>query len=233
MQERFSRNRLLLGENSAKRLKSCHAAVFGLGGVGSYAAEALCRAGVGSLTLIDGDCVAPSNINRQLCALSSTVGLMKTEVVKARLADINPEAQIHIISDFYRPDCREAFFADYDIIIDAIDPVREKVDLIAQAHLRGIEILSSMGTGNRLDPTRLEFTDIYSTEGCPLARAVRSGLRKAGISSHRVLFSRETPVVSSLPGGRVIPSVSWVPGCAGLMLAGEAVRIMLKMPSVD
>ena len=222
------RNLMLLGESSVERLKKSHVAVFGLGGVGSFAAEALARAGIGELTLIDFDTVGATNINRQLCALHSTIGAPKAEIMAARTLDINPSCKARPIVERYSADTRSQLLSTgYDWIIDAIDLVSCKLDLIQSALENGIKIISSLGTGNKTDPTALRITDISATKMCPLARVMRKELRKRGITHHRVLWSTEqTTAPESLeeppPGRRSVPaSVCWVPGIAGLMLAGE------------
>lgn len=223
---RFARNGMLLGEAAVERLRRSHVAVVGIGGVGSYAVEALARAGVGELTLLDNDCVSLTNLNRQLIALDSTVGLPKTDAAEARIHGINPDAVVHKLLVFFSAENKEALFSQrYDYIIDAIDTVSAKCELIATALERSIPIISALGTGNKLDPTRLEFADIYETSVCPLARALRRELRKRGVERHQVLYSREEPQgVTNAENGRNYPgSISWVPGCAGLMLAGRVV----------
>ncbi len=224
------RNLALLGEGSAEKLNKSHVAVFGLGGVGSFAAEALARAGVGELTLIDHDTVGITNINRQLCAVRSTVGLPKAEVMAARALDINPDCAVHAMIARYHADARERFFrVNYDYIIDAIDLVACKLDLIRTALDRGIPIVSALGTGNKTDPSKLRISDISETHMCPLAKVMRKELRNRGVIHHRVLWSPEDRFVPEYveqppPGRRSVPaSVCWVPGTAGLMLAGEVV----------
>ena len=233
MNERTQRAEMLLGEAAMERLAGAHAAVFGLGGVGSWCAEALARAGVGTLTLVDGDTVSASNINRQLVALGSTVGRPKVDVMAERLRDVNPYVVLHKRFGTYTPETREEFLSPApDIIVDAIDTVSCKIDLIVTAQERGIEILSSLGTGNKLDPSRFQMTDIYKTSVCPLARVMRYELKKRGVKALRVLFSDEpprspAPLEAPENGRRSVPgSVSWVPPVAGLMLAGEAVKIL-------
>ena len=192
MNERFIRTEMMLGSPAMDKLQACHVAVFGLGGVGSYAVEALARSGVGELTLIDQDTLSVSNINRQLFALQSTVGLSKAEAAAARCRDINPEILVHPVCATYDAQHREDFFTTrYDYIVDAIDLVSCKLDLIEQAQMRGIPILSALGTGNKLDPSQLRITDISKTSGCPLARVMRQQCRKRGIQSLKVAYSRE------------------------------------------
>ncbi len=232
MSGRFLRNRMLLGSAAVERLAASHVCVVGLGGVGSCAAEALARAGVGELTLIDHDTYSESNINRQLGALQSTLGQSKAEALAGRMLDINPDCRVHPIVGRYGPDNREQFFSDYDCIVDAIDLVSCKVDLICQALERGIPILSALGTGNKLDPSLLEVTDLSKTHGCPLARVMRRELGRRGVKHLQVVYSPEEPVWCEQleeppPGRRSVPgSVPWVPPVAGLMLGGAAVKIL-------
>ncbi len=228
------RTEMLLGEAGVDRLAHAHIAVFGVGGVGGYACEALARAGVGALTLFDNDTVSRSNINRQLAALQSTVGKDKVEVMRARIADINPECRVVTHKVFYLPENAVDFPLDgYDYIIDAIDTVSAKVELAVRADRAGVPIISAMGAGNKLDPTRFSVTDLFKTTGCPLARAMRQALRKRGIDRLKVVFSDETPCqpVSNADlqnedgnAKRTPGSVSFVPSVAGLILAGEVVR---------
>ena len=234
MNQRFIRTEMMLGTDAMERLRGCHVAVFGLGGVGSYAVEALCRSGVGELTLIDQDTLSVSNINRQLFALTSTVGLSKAEAAAARCRDINPDVIVHPVCATYDAAHREDFFAArYDYIVDAIDLVSCKLDLIEQAQLRGIPILSALGTGNKLDPSLLRVTDISKTSGCPLARVMRKELRARNIHHLKVVFSPEEPVSTQQmeappPGRRSVPaSVAWVPSCAGLMMAGAVIQDLI------
>ena len=210
-------------------------AVFGLGGVGSYAAECLARSGVGTLTLVDQDTVSVSNINRQLCALTSTVGQYKAQVVADRVRDINPDAVVYPICATYDAAHREEFFTRrFDYILDCIDLVSCKLDLIQQARERRIPILTALGTGNKLQPELLTITDIAKTSGCPLARVMRKELRGRGIHHLKVAFSPEQPgqtqqLETPPPGRRSVPaSVSWVPPVAGLLMAGTVVQDLLN-----
>ena len=235
MNERFLRTEMMLGSDAMARLQHCHVAVFGLGGVGSYAVEALARSGVGELTLIDQDTVSVSNCNRQLLALQSTVGMPKAEAAAARCRDINPDIVVHPICATYDAAHRDDFFTShYDYIVDAIDLVSCKLDLIEQAQQRGIPILSALGTGNKLDPTLLQITDISKTSGCPLARVMRKELRERGIRHLKVVFSPEQPAPTDQleappPGRRSVPaSVAWVPSCAGLMMAGAVIQDLIQ-----
>lgn len=224
--ELYARTAALLGQDAAEKLASSHIAVVGLGGVGSYCAEALARSGVGRLTLIDRDTVDPTNRNRQLCALSSTVGQYKADIMAARLLDAAPEALIEGLRLFYLPESREELFSRKpDLIVDCVDNVTAKIDMIVTAGERGIPILSSLGTAKKTDPSKLRLCDIYETEGDPLARVMRRELRKRGVSRCRVVCSSEPPRID----GPVLGSIAWVPGCAGLMLAGEAVRLLTNV----
>ena len=230
MDDQFLRTQMLLGDAAMERLKHSHVAVFGLGGVGSYAVEALVRSGVGELTLIDDDTVGTTNLNRQLEALHSTLGQNKTDALAARCRDINPDVHLHLICARYDAAHREDFFtAHYDYIIDAIDTVSSKLDLIETAQSRGIPILCAMGTGNKLDASQLCITDISKTRNCSLARVMRKELRERGIRHLRVLYSPELPakpqsLEAPPPGRRSVPaSLVWVPGCAGLMMAGDVI----------
>ena len=230
MNEQFLRTQMLLGDDAMARLRRSHVAVFGLGGVGSYAVEALARSGVGELTLVDDDTVSVTNLNRQLEALHSTVGQDKTAAVAARCRDINPDIVLHPICARYDAAHREDFFAArYDYIIDAIDTVSSKLDLIQTALAREIPIICAMGTGNKTDPSLLRIDDISKTYNCSLARVMRKELRVRGIKHLRVLYSPELPAAPEAleappPGRRSVPaSLTWVPGCAGLMMAGDVI----------
>lgn len=236
MENPFIRQEMLLGAEAMQRLRQAHVIVFGIGGVGSYVAEGLARAGVGALTLVDSDTVGLSNLNRQLCALHSTLGQYKSDVMAARIRDINPLCRVTSMPTLYREETKEAFFQErYDYIVDAIDLVSCKLSLIQTAIERGIPIVSAMGTGNKLDPTRFRITDISKTSGCHLARVMRRELRNRGILHHTVLYSEELPktpadLETPPPGRRSIPaSVSWVPSCAGLMLAGYIVQQLTEI----
>lgn len=235
--EIYSRTRMVLGDEAMERLASSTVAVFGIGGVGSYIAEALARGGVGHLILCDNDVVSVSNINRQLIALHSTVGRPKVEVMAQRVLDINPQAEVEIHQTFYDAATAGEFdMTGWDYIADAIDSVTSKLLLIETAQRLGIPMISSMGTGNKLDPSRLQITDISKTSVCPLARVMRRELKKRGIYHQKVLFSTEEPVPpkyfpedSTNPGRRGTPgSVSFVPSSAGLMIAGEIIRELTK-----
>ena len=226
---------MLLGADAMARLRRCHVIVFGLGGVGSYAAECLARSGVGELTLVDQDTISVTNINRQLYALRSTVGQPKAEVAARRCADIDPELRVHPICATYDAAHRDRFFSThYDYIVDAIDLVSCKLDLIEQARLRRIPILTALGTGNKLDPTLLQVTDISKTSGCPLARVMRRELRARDIRRLKVVYSPGEPAETQQldtppPGRRSVPaSVAWVPATAGLLMGSVVVRDLLN-----
>lgn len=223
----FARTAALIGDDALGRLSRSHVAVFGLGGVGSYAAEALARSGVGELTLVDSDVVDVTNINRQIIALRSTVGRPKTEVMRDRVLDINPACRVHIVTGLYLPDVRDRFFtADYDYIADAIDNVTAKTDLIVTAYEKNIPVISAMGTGNKLRPEELRVSDIYKTEVCPLCRVMRRELRKRNIPSLKVVYSREKPVTTGMTeNGKTVPaSIAFVPSVAGLLMAKEIIN---------
>ena len=235
MDEQFIRTQMLLGGRAMERLRHSHVAVLGLGGVGGWCAEALCRSGVGELTLADQDTVSVSNLNRQCAALHSTVGMEKARATVLRLGDIAPSCTLHPLAIRYETDTREEFFrTNYDYIVDAIDLVSCKLDLIETAHARGVPIISALGTGNKRDAQQLRIADISQTEGCPLARVVRKELRRRGIPHHKVVFSPELARSAEdgdeapPPGRRSIPaSAMWVPAAAGLLLA-QAVILELS-----
>ncbi len=233
MKEEYLRTAALIGEEGLNKLKNSAAAVFGLGGVGSYAAEALVRSGIGTVYIYDSDKVAKSNINRQLIALSSTVGMYKTEAEAARLNDINPDCNIIEKREFVTPQC-DIPFDSFDFIIDAVDNVTAKLFLAVEAEKRKVPIISVMGTGNKLDPTRLKITDIYKTSVCPLARVMRYELKKRGVKKLTVVWSDETPVKPADYGeyrdtGRIPPaSMAMVPACAGLYAASYAIRKIIE-----
>jgi len=234
MSDQFSRTAMLIGSDGVCRLQSARVALFGVGGVGSFTAEALIRAGVGRLDLFDNDIVCESNLNRQLIALRSTLGQYKVDAAKARLLDINPEAEIGAYRVFYLPEnAHETDLSRYDYIIDCIDTVSAKIDLAVRAAALGIPIIASMGTGNKLDPTAFEVADISRTSVCPLARVMRQELKKRGIQHLKVVYSREiprTPVAEEsleVPqaGRRSTPgSISFCPSVAGLIIAGEVIK---------
>ena len=225
----FSRAELLLGEEALHKLRSARVALFGIGGVGSFAAEALARGGVGHITLVDGDTVSITNINRQLIALHSTVGKEKTAVMAERIADISPEIEVETYPVVYGAENRDLLdFSTYDYVIDAIDTVTSKLILIEEAKKAGVPVISCMGTGNKFHPERFEVTDISKTSVCPLAKVMRKELKVRGIKNVKVVYSKEEPqkpAESPETGKRQIPgSLSFVPPVAGLLLAGEVIR---------
>ena len=233
MDERTLRARMLLGESAMDRLRNSHVAVFGLGGVGSWCAEALARSGVGRMTLVDQDTVSVSNINRQLIALNSTVGKNKTDIAAARYRDINPDCNIIPVCEFITPES-EIPFEKFDVMIDAVDNVTAKLFLAEQAYKRKIPLISVMGTGNKTDPTRIRVTDISKTSVCPLARVMRYELKKRGVSGITAVWSDEPPIKPQDRGeyrstGRVSPaSMAPVPGAAGLTAAAEAIKKLIN-----
>lgn len=234
MKEELEREAMLLGDAAIEKLNSSYVALFGLGGVGSYTAEALARSGIGKILLVDSDVVSRSNINRQLCALQSTVGKYKVDVVAERLLDINPNLIIERSYDFVLPENISDFnFADFDYVIDAIDTVSAKLAIIQSATEHNVPIISCMGTGNKLDPTALTVTDITKTSVCPLARVMRRELKKRGIPHLKVIFSTEEPKeqkkVINTENNKIPPaSVAFVPSVAGLIAASEAVKTLIS-----
>lgn len=246
MLHQFSRTELLLGAAALEKLKQAKVAIFGVGGVGSYAAEGLVRAGIGKFVLVDDDTVCLTNINRQLHATHKTIGKAKVDLMAERIKEINPRAEVLTFQKFYMPDTAEGLMSDdYDYILDAIDTVTGKIDLVVKAHAKNIPIISSMGAGNKLDPTQFEVTDIYKTSVCPLAKVMRKELRVRGIPSLKVVYSKEPPITpietegSSCATGCVCPSnaarkctirhqipgsVSFVPSVVGLIMAGEVIK---------
>ncbi|MCM1329224.1 MAG: tRNA threonylcarbamoyladenosine dehydratase [Ruminococcus sp.] len=228
--EQFSRTELLLGGENMEKLKNSRVAVFGIGGVGGFAAEALARTGVGALELFDMDTVSITNINRQIIATLDAVGRYKTEVMKERIALINPEAAVTAHNCFFLPDNSADFdFSRYDYVVDAVDTVTAKIELVLKCRENGVPIISSMGAGNKLDPTKFEVADIFQTSVCPLARVMRTELRKRGVERLKVVYSKEPPIVPKSSGEncgkKTVPgSVAFVPSVAGLIMAGEVVK---------
>ena len=234
----FSRLELIAGKEGLRKLSEAKVLVFGLGGVGSYVVEGLARAGIGSFVLVDNDTISLTNRNRQLPALASTTGRKKTEVVAEHILDINPKAQVETKEFFYLPEQGEKFFADLgeiSYVVDAIDTITAKIDLACRCEKLGIPLIASMGTGNKLDPTRFEVADIYDTSVDPLARVMRKKLKEHGVRGLKVVYSKEQPLAVSQPGEnpdgtlrRAVPgSVSFVPSVAGLIIAGEVVKDIL------
>ena len=246
MEHRFLRTEMVLGDRALDRLSRCHVAVFGLGGVGSYAAECLARSGVGELTLVDSDTIALTNLNRQIIATRSTVGQYKVDVAAQRIHDIDPDIRVTTHRCFFGPETQDQFdFTQYDYVVDAIDTVTGKLEMIEQAYRAGTPIISSMGAGNKMDPTRFEVTDIYKTSVCPLAKVMRTECRKRRIKHLKVVYSKEpamTPIEDDAisckyhcicpPGTqrkctqrRSVPgSNAFVPSVAGLIIGGEVVK---------
>ena len=239
MKEQYIRTAMLLGEEGVEHLAAKRVAVFGIGGVGGHVVEALARSGVGAIDLIDNDTVSISNINRQIIATHDTVGQYKTQVMKKRILSINPECRVTTYECFYLPEEKHRFpFSEYDYIIDAIDTVTAKLDLAVTGHELGIPVISSMGTGNKLDPTRLEVADIYETSVCPLAKVIRRELKARGIPKLKVVYSREPAMTPKEVGVRETPtesgqvrravpgSTACVPAVAGLIIAGEVIKAL-------
>lgn len=224
-QDQFQRTRRLIGDDAMAKLAAARVLVFGVGGVGGYVCEALARAGVGRIDIVDKDVVDITNINRQIIATHATVGQPKVEVCKDRMLSINPELVVEARQCFYLPEKAEEFdFADYDYIVDAVDNVTAKIDIICRAKEAGTSVISSMGTGNKLDPTAFRVTDIEKTKVCPLARVVRKELRQRGVKGVKVLYSEEEPVNT---GMRTPASISFVPSAAGLIIAGEVIKDLI------
>ena len=235
--EQFSRTERILGEDGVERLRRARVAVFGIGGVGGYVAEALARSGVGCIDLIDSDRVSESNINRQIIALHSTVGRYKTEVMRERILDINPDAKVYVHNVFFLPENTERFmFSEYDYVVDAVDTVTAKIELIVCAKNAAVPVISCMGAGNKLDPTAFRVADIYKTSVCPLAKVMRRELKKRGITKLKVVYSEELPVQfedsikdPDHPQRRSVPgSLAFVPSVAGLILAGGVIKDLVK-----
>ena len=229
----FSSTALLLGQDGVEKLKKARVAVFGVGGVGGYVVEALARSGVGTLDLIDNDVVSLSNINRQIIALHSTIGRLKTEVAAERARDINPDIVIHTHNVFYLPETAAQFdFSTYDYVVDAIDTVSGKIALAEQAKAANVPIISAMGAGNKLDPTAFEVADVSKTTVCPLARVMRRELKKRGIEHLKVVYSKEEPqpakAVDEGTGKPIPASVAFVPSVVGLIVAGEVIKDLIK-----
>ena len=233
MVNQFSRTELLVGAEGVKRLQAARVAIFGIGGVGGYVAEALARSGVGAFDLIDNDTVSLTNINRQIIATHDTIGRYKTEVMRERILSINPQAQVEVHNCFYLPETADKFdFGQYTYVVDAVDTVTAKIEIILQAKAKGVPVISSMGAGNKLDPSAFRAADIYETSVCPLAKVMRRELKKRGVKELKVVFSTEQPITPGVSeetdARRVTPgSIAFVPSVAGLILAGEAVKDMI------
>ncbi len=237
MKEQFSRTQLLIGEDGMKKLSSARVAVFGAGGVGGYVIEALARSGVGQLDIIDNDKVCLSNINRQIIATHKTIGRYKVDVAEERIYEINPDCIVRKHNTFFMPDTAAQFdFGEYDYVVDAIDTVTGKIELVMQADKAGVPVISSMGAGNKMNPAALEVADIYKTTTCPLARVMRNELKKRGIRKLKVVYSKEPPLKPDYSGlsetelqGKKLPpgSNAFVPSVAGLIIAGEVIKDLI------
>ncbi|MBE5900023.1 MAG: tRNA threonylcarbamoyladenosine dehydratase [Lachnospiraceae bacterium] len=239
MNEQFKRTELLIGSEGIRRLNESRVAIFGIGGVGGYVCEALIRSGISSFDIIDKDKIARSNINRQIIALHSTIGRPKVEIMKQRMLDINPLAKINTYETFFLPDNSFEFpFDEYDYVVDAVDTVTAKIELIMQCKNRNIPVISSMGAGNKLDASAFEVADIYKTSVCPLAKVMRRELRKRGVKSLKVVYSKEEPIkgayfeekeeIDKKGNGYAPGSVSFVPSVLGLIIAGEVVKDLTR-----
>ena len=227
MDDLYSRSEIILGKNAINLIKNSIVMIFGVGGVGSYTVESLARMGVGAITVVDGDRFSPSNLNRQLYATTDTVGSYKGEVARERILSINPDCNVKVFNEFYNAQSESHFdFSGYDYIVDATDSPDDKVRLIVNAQKSNVRIISCMGAGNKLDPTKFRVGDIYSTSVCPLARLMRSKLKDAGISSLKTVYSTETPIKPE--DGTTVGSVSFVPSVAGLILAGEVIKDLIN-----
>ncbi len=234
LKEEFSRTEYMLGEDAVNKLQSARVAVFGVGGVGGFACEALARAGIGKIDIFDKDTVALSNINRQIIALHSTVGISKVEVMRERIYDINPDCEVSIFETFYLPENADEFdLSIYDYIIDAVDTVSAKLELVCRANKLGIPVISAMGAGNKADPTLFKVADIYDTAVCPLARVMRRELKARKIKKLKVVYSTEEPKKSketdAFTGKHIPGSLSFVPSVMGLIMAGEVIKDIVKI----
>lgn len=225
MKEQFSRTAQLLGNENVENLFDKHVIVFGVGGVGGYVVEALARSGVGKISIVDNDVVNESNINRQIIALHSTVGMQKVEVLKNRILDINPECQVFVYNQFFLPENSNDFdFSIYDYVVDAVDTVTAKIEIIKKSKESNVPVISSMGTGNKLNPMGFKVSDISKTKVCPLARVMRNELKKRGISKVKCVYSEENPVIQT----QTPASVAFVPSVAGLLIASEVIKDLVK-----
>lgn len=234
MAEQFSRTELIFGKEGMENLAAARVAVFGVGGVGGFAVEALARSGVGAIDLIDNDKVCLSNLNRQIIATHKTVGQYKTDVAKARIAEIAPNAVVRTHTTFFTPETSGQFdFSEYDYVVDAIDTVTGKLEIVMKAKAANVPVISAMGAGNKIDPTAFEVADIYSTSMCPLAKVMRYELRKRGVDSLKVVYSKEKPIpplkAESTENGKPIPgSTAFVPSVVGLIVAGEVIKDLTR-----
>lgn len=247
MLEQFARTELLIGKEKIEKLQNSKVAIFGIGGVGSYVVEGLARAGIGNFILIDKDIVSVTNINRQIIATTKTIGKPKVEIAKERILEINPLAKVEIFQEFFSVENIKLFnkIKDVDYIVDAIDTISSKIELIVNANNNNVPIISCMGTGNKLDPTKFEITDIYKTSVCPLAKVIRKRLKEIGIQKLKVLYSKEEPIKiedntkenmemvkikeNELNNNKIIGSISFVPSVAGLIISGEVIKDIIKV----
>ena len=230
MQEQLSRTELLIGEDGLEKLKNARVAVFGIGGVGGYVVEALARSGVGAFDLIDSDTVALSNLNRQIIATRDTIGKYKTEVMRERIHSICPDTKVEVHNCFYLPETRDQFdFSGYDYVVDAVDTVTAKIDLIMSAKAAGVPIISSMGAGNKMNPAMFEVADIHKTSVCPLAKVMRRELKKRGVDHLKVVYSKEEAIKRETEERKPVPgSIAFVPSAAGLIIASEVVKDLIE-----
>lgn len=230
MNNQFSRTELIIGKDNIEKLNNSKVAVFGVGGVGSFVVEGLVRAGIGNLVLVDKDVVDITNLNRQLIATRKTIGKPKVEVAKERALDINPDVNLVTYQEFFMPETEGIIDDSIDYIVDAIDTVTAKIELVVRANKLNIPIISSMGTGNKLDPTKFEVSDIYKTSVCPLAKVMRKELKDRNISKLKVVYSKENPIKTKFKKDeeRVPGSISFVPSVAGLIIAGEVIKDLIK-----
>lgn len=232
MSKQFSRTEVLIGKERVEKLQNSKVAIFGIGGVGSYVVEGLARAGIGSFILIDKDVVDETNINRQIIATKKTIGIPKVEVARQRILDINPNAKVEIRKEFFLPESIDFFDEKIDYVIDCVDTITAKIEIIVRAKKHNIPVISCMGTGNKLDPTNFEVEDIYKTSICPLAKVMRKELKQRGIENLKVVYSKEEPIKTNLfdeETNKQIPgSISFVPSVAGLIIAGEVVKELIS-----
>ena len=227
MEEEFSRTELLIGKDGVEKLKKSEVAIFGLGGVGSYVVEALARSGVGNFILVDNDIISETNINRQIIATYKTIGKPKIQIEKERILEINPNAKVKIFKEFFMPESPDFIDENVSYIVDAIDTITAKIELVVRAKKMNKPIISCMGTGNKLDPTKFEVTDIYKTSVCPLAKVMRKELKNRKIDNLKVLYSKEEPI--KLNNKQVPGSISFVPSVAGLIIAGEVIKDIIGL----
>ena len=227
MEEQFSRTELLIGKDGVEKLKKSKVAIFGLGGVGSYVVEALARVGVGNFILVDNDIISETNINRQIIATYKTIGKPKIQIEKERILEINPNAKVKIFKEFFMPESPDFIDKNVSYIVDAIDTITAKIELVVRAKKMNKPIISCMGTGNKLDPTKFEVTDIYKTSVCPLAKVMRKELKNRKIDNLKVLYSKEEPI--KINNKQVPGSISFVPSVAGLIIAGEVIKDIIGL----